>query len=47
MYYKGNINLLKLVKKINITGNYETSYIDKYLEEIKSLPNDCIIINGN
>ena len=47
MYYKGNINLLKLVKKIHITGNYETSYIDKYLEEIKSLPNDCIIINGN
>ena len=46
IHYKGNINLLKLKTKLNITGNYEPNYIDKYFELIKELPNDCVIVSN-
>ncbi|MDC8921609.1 DNA-processing protein DprA [Metamycoplasma hyosynoviae] len=47
IYYKGNIKLLSLVKKIHMTGNYENEYVGKYIETIKNLPDDCAIVNGD
>ena len=46
IYYKGNLELIKQNVKLNITGNYETQYIDKYIELIKDLPNDCVIVSS-
>lgn len=47
IYYQGNIELLNENKKIQITGNYETNYTNQYINQIKNIPNDYVIVNGN